>query len=366
MSFVITMGISSTCNACTLTSAELDELLERAQQQGESIFQQTNSEFRINLPKALGEGGDRIVYLRGGLTLLVRDATLWHTTRMEQQHPPEFPLTAKFYLSGSSRVQTQGVLGASPIAGVRSEYEEQAGYHYLYHLPDLVEIEEWQAQKPTQVIMIYAEADYFQNFNLSENRLPDPLRVFMQAQKERSGFAQRFHQPLGKVTPAMHQLLQQILHCPYRGLMQQFYLESKALELLTLQFECWKAGGSLAGQNSSKELLLRSDDLERLHQAKAILIARSAEPPSLVQLARQVGLNDRKLKQGFRQVFGTTVFGYLQDYRMQQAKQLLHDSDLSIASVATTVGYKNPEAFSTAFRRKFAISPKSYQIGQRI
>ena len=360
------MPISSTCNTCTLTSAELGELLERAQRQGESIFQQTESELRIELPKALGEGGDRIIHLRGGLTLLVRNATLRRTTRMEQQHPSDFPLTAKFYLSGSSRVQTQSIAGGSSIAGVRAEYEERAGCHYLYHLPDLIEIEEWYAQKPTQVVMIYAEASYFQNFNLNENLLPGPLQSFMQAKKERSDSARRFHQSLGKVTPAMHQLLQQILHCPYQGLMQQFYLESKALELLTLQFDCWKASGALAGQTAStKELLLRSDDLERLYQAREILVERSAEPPSLVELARQVGLNDRKLKQGFRHLFGTTVFGYLQDYRMQQAKRLLHDSDLSIASVATTVGYKNPEAFSTAFRRKFAVSPKSYQIGQR-
>ncbi|MEO0377755.1 MAG: helix-turn-helix transcriptional regulator, partial [Cyanobacteria bacterium P01_A01_bin.17] len=74
---------------------------------------------------------------------------------------------------------------------------------------------------------------------------------------------------------------------------------------------------------------------------------------------------DRKLNQGFRQLFGTTVFGYLQRHRMQQAQSLLHDSDLSIAKVAATVGYRSPEAFSTAFRRQFAVSPKAYQLGQR-
>jgi AraC-like DNA-binding protein len=50
---------------------------------------------------------------------------------------------------------------------------------------------------------------------------------------------------------------------------------------------------------------------------------------------------------------------------MQQAKHLLHDSDLSIAAIAAMVGYRNPEAFSTAFRRKFAVSPKAYQLSQR-
>ena len=113
---------------------------------------------------------------------------------------------------------------------------------------------------------------------------------------------------------------------------------------------------------SSKPKTLRSDEVERLHHAREILIQQSAEPPSLKELARQVGLNDRKLKQGFRHLFNTTVFGYLQNYRMQQAKQLLNQSNLTIAAVAARVGYRNPEAFSTAFRRKFSISPKAYQL----
>ncbi|MGG6293697.1 helix-turn-helix transcriptional regulator [Leptolyngbya sp. AN02str] len=82
-------------------------------------------------------------------------------------------------------------------------------------------------------------------------------------------------------------------------------------------------------------------------------------------MARQVGLNDHKLKQGFRHVFGTTAFGYLRDHRLQQAKELLHDSNQTIAKIATTVGYKSPEAFCNAFRRKFTISPRAYQLSQR-
>ncbi|MBW4660740.1 MAG: AraC family transcriptional regulator [Drouetiella hepatica Uher 2000/2452] len=348
------IAIPSASRTNILTTAELDALFEQAQQQGESIFQRTASEVRVNLPKQLGSGGDRIIHLRGGLTLHIRNGKLWETTQMEQQHAPVFPLTAKFYLSGSSRVQTQG------ISGIQSDYEEVAGCHYLYHLPDVKEIEEWQAHELNQVVMIYAEVDYFRSFNWAGNDLPRPLQALMQ-----SNVIQRFHQSLGKTTLSMQQVLQQIIHCPYQGIMQQLYLEGKALELLTLQFAHWTATDRSTELSLSREALLRSDDIEQLHHAREILIQHSTQPPSLIELARQVGINDRKLKQGFRQLFGTTVFGYLHDYRMQQAKQLLHDSDLSIAAIATTIGYSNPEAFSTAFRRKFAVSPKAYQLSQR-
>lgn len=76
-------------------------------------------------------------------------------------------------------------------------------------------------------------------------------------------------------------------------------------------------------------------------------------------LARQVGLNDFKLKLGFRQVFGTTVFGYLHEHRMEQAQLLLQERRMNVEEVARTVGYANRSSFA-AFRKKFGINPKYY------
>jgi len=81
-------------------------------------------------------------------------------------------------------------------------------------------------------------------------------------------------------------------------------------------------------------------------------------PPTLTDLARQVGINDCTLKRRFRQVFGTTVFGYLHNYRMEQARTLLLENQLTIAAIAHRVGYNNLCAFSTAFRKKFGMSPR--------
>jgi AraC family transcriptional regulator, transcriptional activator of the genes for pyochelin and ferripyochelin receptors len=353
MSFVLraltmTRAIPRASSVNTLTAANVEEFFEQAQQQNEPVFQSTEWGMRVNLPKKLGDGGDSVIQLREGLTLHVRSAKLWQTMEIEQQHESIFPLTAKFYLSGSSRVQTQGVTDIQP------DYEEVAGCNYLYCLPDLTEIEAWPASELIQVVMVCASIDYFRGFNLPCKAVPKPLQDLLECNS-----AQRFHQSLGTTTPEMYQLLQQILYCPYQGLTQHLYLESKALELLALQFAQWTEDDL-----PSEQIPWRTEDIERLHHAKEILIQHSTKPPSLVELARQAGLNDRKLKQGFRHLFGTTVFGYLQDYRMHQAKQLLHDADLTIASVAATVGYKNPEAFSTAFRRKFAVSPKAYQLGR--
>lgn len=343
------MRISSESNAIYLTEVDFQELVEEAQQQGELIYQLTEFGVRENFPQKLGSGEDQRISLRNGLTIHICNARLWQPVCLEQRHEVGFPLTAKFYLSGSSRVQTQ------KIAGVRADYEEVAGCNYLYCLPDLSEVETWQSDQLIQVVMVYACADYFRSFSLSSGSLPSHLQKVLQGDS-----TERFHQSLGVTTPMMNQVLRQILDCPYHGPFQQFYLESKALELFMLQFMKWAEDQP----QITHQVKLQPCDIERLHEAKKILVGNFNNPPSLLEIARQVGLNDCKLKQGFRQVFGTTLFGCLYDYRMQQAQQLLLNSSLSIAGIAAVVGYRNPEAFSTAFRRRFGISPKAYQVNK--
>ncbi|MEO0536314.1 MAG: AraC family transcriptional regulator [Cyanobacteria bacterium P01_A01_bin.123] len=335
--------------AIKLTDIDIQDLMAQAQQQGESIYQPMVLGTQANLPKQFGKGGDRFIQLRSGLTICIRRCRLKQTIQRLRRHESGISLTAKFYLSGSSRVQT---LDATDID---TDYEEVKGCHYLYHLPNHTEVEKWPGDDPIHVVYLHADPGYFNPFDAGKTALSQSLRKLLEGDR-----TQRFHQSLGQMTPAIKQLLQQILHCPYTGLMQQIYLESKALELFAAQFALWTEAST---PNASMSLC--AHDIEQLHQAKEILIQQATHPPSLISLARQVGLNDYKLKQGFRHLFGTTAFGYLRDYRLQQAKELLHNPNLTIASVAATVGYKSPEAFCNAFRRKFAVSPKAYQLSQR-
>lgn len=337
--------------AITLTDADYTDLFEQAEQQGKSICQPIENGVYYNWLQLqqLGQGGELTLQLRPGLTISIRQGRLRHPVHHLRQHESIFPLVAKFYLSGSSRIRT---LDATDVD---RDYREMAGCHYLYHLPDHTEVEEWPANRETHVIMIFVDPDYFGGFNLGQMALPRPLQNLLTGDR-----TQRFYQSLGQITNPIRQQIQQILDCPYTGLMQQLYLESKALELVALQFACLETD-----LPASKPCPLNASDLERVQYAREILIQQICNPPSLAQLAHQAGLNEFALKQGFRHLFGTTVFGHLRDYRMQQAKMMLCLDDVTVTQVASQVGYRNPEAFSTAFRRKFSVSPKAYQLGKR-
>ncbi|MEO1123253.1 MAG: AraC family transcriptional regulator [Cyanobacteria bacterium J06635_15] len=343
-------------NTMAIALEDFLEIRTIAQQKGAALCRRTAFESENGLPPSLGEGSERLISLRGGLTLKILKGKLQQTVRHERKHESNFPLVAKFYVSGSSRVQTKGPIGS------QADYVETAGCHYLYHLPDIAEVEEWPSHELHQMVMVSAQSDYFRAFSSSQTPLAPTLRRLLEGDE-----TQRFHQSLGQITPTMSQALQQILQAPYQGMMQQLYLESKALELLALQFAHWAEEPSSERCSVGEALPTRrlpADELDQLHAAKAILTRDVSDPLPLSDIAQQVGLNEYRLKQGFRQVFGTTVFGYLHHCRMQQAQHLLRNSNLTIAGVAVRIGYRNPEAFSTAFRRKFAISPKAYQLGK--
>ncbi len=158
-------------------------------------------------------------------------------------------------------------------------------------------------------------------------------------------------------TSGMQVAVQQILQCPYQGVTKRMYLESKVWELAALLIE----EELKINQSPQKITPLKLSDIDRIHYAKEVLLKNLDNPPSLIQLARQVGLNDYKLKLGFRHCFGTTVFGYLHDHRMELAHKLLIESKMNVAEVAKKVGFASLPSFSNAFRKKFGVSPKSCQ-----
>ena len=98
----------------------------------------------------------------------------------------------------------------------------------------------------------------------------------------------------------------------------------------------------------------------KIRRAKEIVIANMAEPPGLQQLSDQVGLNLKKLKMGFKQIYGDTVYGFLFDYKMDYARKLLDSGSYNVNEVGLKIGYSTGSHFIAAFKKKFATTPKKY------
>ena len=85
-----------------------------------------------------------------------------------------------------------------------------------------------------------------------------------------------------------------------------------------------------------------------------------SEPPSLQELSEEIGLSLNKLKEGFKQLYGDTVFGYLLDHKMEEARRMLNSQKFNVNEVGLKLGYSTASHFIAAFKKKYGTTPKKY------
>lgn len=157
------------------------------------------------------------------------------------------------------------------------------------------------------------------------------------------------------ISPAMMVVLHQMLRANFQRNLQPLYIKAKVYELLALYFN-----RSNEADIEQCPFLADEESISKIHRAKEIIINRMAEPPSLQELANEIGLNIKKLKEGFKQIYGDSVYAFLFDYKMEVARKMLESKELNINEVSTKVGYSTPSHFIAAFKKKYGITPKKY------
>lgn len=97
-------------------------------------------------------------------------------------------------------------------------------------------------------------------------------------------------------------------------------------------------------------------------QAARIMIKKNIRYHFVIrEIAQKVGMNEFKLKNGFRELFGNGVYEYLRTERMQEARHLLSEHRKNVKEVAALTGYKSVNSFIKAFKKKFGETPGEYR-----
>ncbi|MBX3255417.1 MAG: helix-turn-helix transcriptional regulator [Chitinophagaceae bacterium] len=148
-------------------------------------------------------------------------------------------------------------------------------------------------------------------------------------------------------------IINEVRSCTRTGSFHRLCLEIKILQLLLLQFEQYH---NMIVHLPSKQNL-HPDDVEKIKLAKNILDDSYNNPPTIKQLSQLVGVNESKLKAGFKTMFNTTIHSYVLKLRMDKANQLVKAQNLQVQEVAMELGYKNPSHFSAAFKKHFGFLP---------
>ncbi|WP_445386267.1 helix-turn-helix transcriptional regulator [Robiginitalea sp. IMCC44478] len=157
------------------------------------------------------------------------------------------------------------------------------------------------------------------------------------------------------INPSISLVLSQLSNQHMHPSVSKLYCKAKAYELLSLFFN--RNADNLPAQCP---FLVDEENLSKIRKAKDIIIEHMAEPPGLGELARQVGLSLKKLKEGFKQVYGDSVFSFLFDYKMEFARKLLESGKYNVNEVGLKIGYSTASHFIAAFKKKYHTTPKKY------
>ena len=160
-----------------------------------------------------------------------------------------------------------------------------------------------------------------------------------------------------KIKSSSKMVIEQILNCPLCGNTAKLYLEAKAMELIALMIHQMNISPEF-----SKSFQSFSPDKNKIYEARDILVYDLENPPSLSKLCSLTGLNKNLLNKGFKEVFGSTVFDYLREFKLEKSKEWIEEEgrNTSITEIAFRAGYSQPASFSRAFSRKFGAPPKDF------
>lgn len=179
-----------------------------------------------------------------------------------------------------------------------------------------------------------------------DEQLPSVIRAFLANQLD--------HRVAKQLScgPALLRCLEDLHNCSLSGRNRWLFFRSKVVEILCHTFE------ALEEKNHDGSVEPSAIIDRAVSKAKNLLREQYVVPPSLDDLAREVGLSRTGLCSNFNRLTGQTVFGFITELRMQQALAMLNRYDVPITEIAYAVGYQYPSSFTVAIQRRFGASPR--------
>ncbi len=150
-------------------------------------------------------------------------------------------------------------------------------------------------------------------------------------------------------------VIEGLVNHQYEGSLENIYVNAQLHMLLLFSLDCMVNDNEPVFPEC--RFLNNIADKEKVAQAKELLVQRIGDPITIKELSRKVAMNECYLKKGFKEMYGTTIFDFYQNQRMEHAKYLLYEKGMSVTDVSMMLGYSSISHFSTAFKKQTGLKP---------
>ncbi|MGC3943880.1 MAG: AraC family transcriptional regulator [Chryseolinea sp.] len=154
-------------------------------------------------------------------------------------------------------------------------------------------------------------------------------------------------------------VVQNILNCPFEGSLRDTYTKTQVTALMHLQF--WQLNRRLTSKDTLTDTKINARDVAILYAIRDFIDKSFLDHSTVLTLSRRFGINEFKLKYGFKKIFNTSPIKYLLDKRMSHAAMILKSTQDAVNDVARTMGYSLPNNFTAAFKKHFGMTPQQYR-----
>jgi AraC-like DNA-binding protein len=151
-------------------------------------------------------------------------------------------------------------------------------------------------------------------------------------------------------------IMEDLVSNQYSGFLRSLYLEGKSFQMLAVQISQYQDDQELDRLPS----ILRKSDIEKVNYVVRRIEGDLASNLTVEELAKEAGTNINKLQEGFKYVFDLTVNKYIQNKKLEAAKEMLMNSEKNISEIVGAIGLNNRSYFSKAFKEKYGVNPKYF------
>lgn len=142
-----------------------------------------------------------------------------------------------------------------------------------------------------------------------------------------------------------------------KGMVRIMQVEGLVYEILSLHI----SQHNKAVNNAMPETSLLRRELKVIRKLANEIAKNVSKEYTLEKLSRASGLSQAKLQEGFKLLYTRTVTEYIRHARLEEARDYIRNTDMSISEIVYTIGFSSRSYFSKIFKRKYGISPSEFQ-----
>lgn len=197
----------------------------------------------------------------------------------------------------------------------------------------------------TELISIFIKIDKFHNL-FSENSIDI---TFLKGDSKNNK-----HYDKDFISPSVSLILNQMIKHDTPSLTKKLYLKAKCYEIFSVMFS------SDSSEINKCPVISSNDNLMKIKKAKEIIVRDVSHSPTLAEISDEIELSLKKLKRGFKSVYGKTVHEFMINYKIDVAKTLLIEGNYNINEISLKLGFSNCSYFIKVFKDKVGLTPKVF------